>query len=283
MGFFGATRPGREARHGTASFELPILYFRDDCFALFFTADVSKVRAAMPSERLHPVCVFPGRALVGVAAFNYIDTSIGPYGEVAVIAAAVFGKRPPPPVVPALLQARYPAFGAVVLHLPVTTQLARDAGRGQWGYTKFVADMHFQHTPEFLECRLAEAEQHILTLRVPRAGLTLRERAPLITYSVLDGSLIKTVIPQRGIRRESGLVSNGWLALGSHPVAESVGALDLSGRPMLSRYYLERSAILPAGEVIERGVRPLDGYRGTDRVGEHVVQCPPDGDGAASS
>ncbi|RLB77210.1 MAG: hypothetical protein DRH06_04275, partial [Deltaproteobacteria bacterium] len=35
-------------------FELPILYFRDDLFLLFYTADYNKVKALMPSDKLHP-------------------------------------------------------------------------------------------------------------------------------------------------------------------------------------------------------------------------------------
>jgi len=55
-------------------------------------------------------------------------------------------------------------------------------------------------------------------------------------------------------------------------VAQTLRDLELSERPFLTRYYLQRSGILPAGEVVERGVRPLEGYRGTDREGEHEVE-----------
>jgi hypothetical protein len=54
-------------------------------------------------------------------------------------------------------------------------------------------------------------------------------------------------------------------------MARSVRELGLSKKPLLTRYYVERGAILPAGEVVEEGVRPLEGYYGTDREGEHTV------------
>jgi len=169
--FFAGTRPGTEVTKGTATFELPILYFRDDVFAAFYTADERRVRALLPSDRLFPVTLPRGRALVGIAAFNYIDTSIGPYGELGVVVPTVHGRKPRVPILPGFLEARYPGFGNVVLHLPVTKTIARDAGRGQWGYTKFVADMHFRSTPEHFECRLSEADAHILTLRVAKPGI----------------------------------------------------------------------------------------------------------------
>jgi len=271
MSFFEGARPGQRVTHGKASFELPILYFRDDCFALFFAADRRRVEAAMPSDRLHPVMLPDGRTLVGVAAFNYIDTSIGSYGEVGVVVPAVHGHRPAP-LVPALMEARYPGFGNLVLHLPVTALTARDAGRGEWGYTKFVADMSFEITPEYQECRLSEGNRHILTLRVARQGLVMADSKPLVTYSVRDGDLRKTTIPQRGTARNALRPQGSFLQLGTHDVAQSIGAFDLSSRPFLSRSYLERSSILPGGVVVERDVRPLDGYRGEEREGAHEVR-----------
>jgi len=269
--FFANTRPGVEVTRGGATFELPILYYRDDCFASFHTADFHRVQALMPSDRLHPVRLPGGRTLVGVAAFNYIDTSIGPYGEVGVVVPAVHGDRAPWPVVPGLLEARYPGFGNVVLHLPVTRTEARDAGRGEWGYTKFVADMRFANTPEHLQCRLDEGGRHILTMRVARRGLVSPDRKPLVTYSVRDGDLIRTVIPQVGTVRNALWPLDSSLELGDHEVAASIRALDLSPHPFMTRYYLERSGILPAGQVVERDVRPLEGFGGSDGVGEHVV------------
>jgi hypothetical protein len=265
-GFFDGTRPGHSVSHGSASFDLPIVYLRDDCFGLFFTASAERLRESLPSDRLHPVLVSRRRALLAIVAFHYIDTSVGPYGEVAVVAPVVHGSGRPSPILPALLESRWPGFGMLVLHLPVTTSLARDAGRGQWGYTKFVADMRFELTPEALECRLSEGEQHVLSLRVQRGGLFVRDRKPLVTYSVLDGRLIRTQIPQRGAYRARLAGSGSRLELGEHPVADELRALELS-RPLLTRYYVERAAILPEGQAVETGVRPLEGWKGEDREG----------------
>jgi hypothetical protein len=186
--FFPPTNARKTVTHGKLSFELPILYFRDDAFGLFFTAD---------PHRLHPVRLSAKKAIVGVVAFNYMDTTLGPYGELAVVLPAVYGASPPPVLIPALLESLYPDFGYLVMHLPVTTAMARDAGRQEWGYTRFVTDMHFTIAPEFMECRLSEKDQHILTLRVARRGIAKRDKKPLVTFSVKEGNLLKTTMPQR--------------------------------------------------------------------------------------
>lgn len=270
MGFFDGTRPGKPAKVGAASFDLPILYHRDDFFAVFHTADLAKVQAVMPSRRLFPVTMGGNRALVAIGAFNYIDTSIGPYGEVAVGVPVTFDRKAPA-VIGALLETRYPTFGILVLHLPVTNTIARDAGRGIWGYTKFVADMRFRITPERLACELSEEGRHILTVTVKRGGLTLGDTRPFVTYSVKDGALIRTTIPARGTFRANFRGTGSSLALGDHEVAGTIRALGLSEKPVMARYYVERAGILPEGEVIETGVAPLEGYKGKDRAGAHTV------------
>jgi hypothetical protein len=270
-GFFASTRPGKTVDYKGTEFELPILYYRDDLFLLFFSADFDRVRAAMPSDKLHPVRLLGNRALVGFAAFNYIETSIGPYGEVGVVVPAIYGAKSLPLGLSALLESRQPGFGLVVLHLPVTTTQARDGGREGWGYSKFVADMRFVFTPEFMECRLSEVDRHILTMRVAKRGLAVKDSRPLVTFSVKDRNLIKTTIPQTGTYRFSMYPRGSYLQLGDHEVSRSIQELGFSSRPVLSRYYLERSGILPEGEVIEQGVRPLEGYYGLEREGEHTV------------
>ncbi len=274
--FFGNSKSVNTVTHGKATFDLPILYHRDDAFALYFTANYEKVKAVMPSDKLYPVVLPGNRAVMGIGAFNYIDTSIGTYGEVAVALPAVFEKKITPfnGFLPALMEGGYPGFGVVIMHLPVTRVEARDAGRGEWGYTKFIADMHFSMSPEYLDCRMLEGDKHILDIRVKRKGLYLRDKKPLITFSVKDGDLIKTVIPQKASKRVSLMTGGSHLRLGNHSVAESIRNLGISSRPFMSVYYPERAAILPSGSIIEKGVRPMEGYLGKDREAVHSVVYP---------
>ncbi len=253
-----------------ASFDLPILYFREDSFALFFSASVEKVRKFLPSQNLRPVLLSKKKAVVVIAAFNYVETSIGPYGELG-IAIPVVHMRRPLPVLPLIRESSCKGFGMWVAHLPVTTTVAKEAGRQVWGYPKFVADMDFKVFPEYIECTLSEKQQHILTVRAPRKGLVRKDNKPLITYSVADGNLIKTTIEQRAIYMMDLLPDNALLDLGEHPVAQFLRELEISQKPFASRIYLYRAAVLPKGEVVEKGVSPWKGYLGEDREGSFRI------------
>lgn len=271
MAFFENTRPGQKVTYNEATFDLPILYFRDDFFGLYFMADFKKVRAIMPSSRLYPLMLPNGRAVIAVAAYNYRDTTIGPYGEVPVVIPVTFDdpKGRFSSLKPLLMESNYPGFGLLVQHLPVTKITARDAGRGQWGYTKFVADMEFRVTPEYFKCSIHEDKEFILDMTVPKKGFGLTDTKPLTTYSVKDGQLIKTVIKQRGIKHLSFFPQEAGVNFGFHPMAQSIRDLGIAKKPFMSMYYTQRSGILPAGSVMEENVRPFQGYLGKNRNGVH--------------
>ena len=254
--------------------ELPILYYHDDFFALYFTANIKKVSEIVPSANLYPVRMPNGRAIIGVAAFNYMETTIGSYGEVAIVIPVVHGKKTSPftGLIPAFMESRYQGFGLLVMHLPVTGMLARDGGRQGWGYTKFIADMHFVINSDYFECQMYEEDRHILDLRVRKKGILMKETRPIITYSVLDNNLIKTIIPQKGIRRVAIQTKGSFLKLGNHPVSESLKALDISNKPFMSAYFPERSTILPLGDIIEKNVSSFEGYLGKNREAKHTIE-----------
>lgn len=249
---------------GSAQVGLPIKYYREDSFMGVFGAAYEPVRARLPSDELYPVTLPDGRAMLVVIAFNYLQTDIGPYGEIGVVLPCTLG-RPGPPLVPLFLEARYPGWGGFVLHLPVTSMIARDGGRVIYGYTKFVSDMAFEKRPAYQRVRLSEGGKHILTLTVQQRGITLRDNRPLVTYSVRGGELLRTVVPSRAVYQMGLRPGLGSLELGDHPVAGQLRELQVAPRALFTKNYLSRAGILPAGEPVGRAGRPHEGYIGEDR------------------
>lgn len=262
--FFQWTGPTDEVDVGSAQVSLPIMYYRDDSFLGMFSAAYEPLRALLPSRDLYPVMLPGERAIVMVVAFNYLETSIGPYGEIGITIPCTYGRQAPP-LLPLALEDRFPGWGIFVLHLPVTSRVARDGGRVIYGYTKFVADMDFQKRPAYQRVRLAEGGSHILTLTVRQQGLVLKDNRPIITYSVRDGELLKTTIPSRAVYQLGLKPGSGTLELGDHEIADQLRELDVLTTAIGTRNYLTRSGILPAGEPIAAADRPHPGHIGQDR------------------
>lgn len=270
--FFDAAGPIDHADTAAGRVELPIRYYRSDCFLGVFSADADAVAARLPSDELAPVRLSGHRTALGVVAYNYIETGVGAYGEIGVAAMCTFG-GPTVPVLPALLETRWPRFGAFVLHLPVTTRLARAAGREVWGYPKFVADMAFDLQPERQRVELREGGTDLLRLEVGRRGRIVRDNRPLVTYTAKDGDLIRTQVASRAVYQMCVGRPNGHLELGDHPLADELRALDLSPTARATRTFLSHAAILPRGRVVARADRPYEGFAGSDlECGRHTVR-----------
>lgn len=244
--------------------DLPIKYYRDDSFMGLFSAAYEPVRALLPSNRLHPIRVPNGRVVVIIIAFHYWDTDLGPYGEVG-IAIPCTNKERCVSLLPLLAEGRFSGWGGFVLHLPVTSRVARDVGRSLWGYPKFVADMDFVKDPAYQSVELWEEEKHILTLKVEQQGIILKDNRPLISYSVLNDKLIKTIVPVRSIYQLQLCPKFDALELGDHPVAQELKSLDLSTTAIATRCYLTRSAILPAGHCVGPAQQSYRGHPGEER------------------
>jgi len=263
--FFRWTGPTEKGVNvGSARVDLPVMYYRDDSFLGIFGAALEPVRALLPSHDLYPVTLPNGQATVVIIAFNYFETSIGPYGEIGIVVPCTYG-RAAPPLIPLGLEARYPGWGGFVAHLPVTSLAARDGGRVIYGYTKFVADMDFEKRPAYQQVRMSEGGAHILTLTVKQQGLPIKDNRPLVTYSVRGDQLLKTTIPTRAVYQLGMAPGSGTLELGDHAVAGELRALEISTTAVMTKNYLSRSGILPAGESLASADRPHTGYIGQQR------------------
>jgi hypothetical protein len=271
--FFAADAPRefRDLGRGVGEVELPIRYHRSDCFMAVFSADLRAVGAMLPSDRLHPVRLSAGRGAVAVVAYNYLETGVGAYGEIGVAVLATFD-RSAPVLLPALLEGRYPGFGAYVAHLPVTTRVARQAGRLVWGYPKFVADMDFHISPERQRVEMSEGGHDVLSLSVERGGRVTTDNNPTVTYTELSGDLIRTTLPMRTIYQASMGAKAGHLELGTHPVADELRQIEVSPNPVATKSFLVHNAILPIGEAIADAA-PRNGFEGsTADTGRHTVR-----------
>ncbi len=213
---------------------LPILYRRMDAFFATYGADLRAVSALLPSSRLAPIKVWPGRALVALNAFNYVDTDIGPYGEFSVGVPCT------------LTHAGRRRFGVYVHRLPVTIDAAFQAGVRLWGYPKFVCDMSFESGADNL-VTLEQDDTLILELRVEKGGLGIGLARSMTTFTVLDGDLIETVVNFQAVAR---VVPHGLAAInyGPHHMGAELASLGLGSRPIATGELLDLKMALPAGQ-----------------------------------
>lgn len=264
---------------------LPIVIHRMDGFGSLHAASMAAARELLPSDALRPVSLPGDRAAVLITAFRYyemtdsrpapIEPAEPPYAEVTMTILATRGGRAPLLSLALMGTGLMPTAGYVP-HMAVTHRLARDGGRELWGVPKFIADVDFIDDVARREVRLAEGEQHILTLSVRPAGRLRTSTQPSVMYTVLDRSLVETRMPGIFEVRTAIGPGRGRLELGTegHPVSETLRRLDVAPEPLgVVDSPVIRTMFVP-GVAVGAGRRVVD-YEGSDRAfGRFTVSHP---------
>lgn len=216
------------------SVDLPILYYDNSVMMGLFRVDYDKAQALLAGQGLQAVRVVGGMALVGIAFYQYRDTSIADYNEVGV-AIAVVPTGTAVPALPLLSMLNSPdkaPVGFFVVDLPVTTAAACAAGRELWGYPKFQTPIGFSLQGSRFEGTVTDPDSGAELLRLSgTAGVGMP--APLldlVMYSRHQDRLLRTLANTRGGARAC-LPGSMRLQVSDsgHPMARRLHALGLNG------------------------------------------------------
>jgi len=219
---------------GEHKFQVPIRYYRVDCFFAGYSANYKKIKEIMPSERLKPVRILPGRGIVGLVALEYITNDIGPYGEFAVC-------------VPSTCKHQGKTYAGIYIHrLPVTTDLACAAGRHVWGFPKFVCDMDIVNGPLYHDIALSDKKKLMLGFKVKKHGFGISSTKTADAFTIKDKEIIFTSTAMQNTLRV-GFRGDVTITLGQHEMAKELAGLDLGKKPLFSGDLADNFAVLPHG------------------------------------
>ena len=203
---------------------LPIRYFDAQMLIATYLVDYGRAAALLKDTGVIAVPQGIGQALVAFGCFQYRKTDIGPYNEIGL---AILSTSPKSPV-PALY----------VLHLPVNTALANRAGHEIWGYNKFVAAIDIAEAGARLTMNIRDPEDvTIATFDGTRSASVTMPPNDIVTFSILDGQLMRTVIQMMTPSQLGG--GSFLLKIGesTHPMASSLRTLGLDGlSPVILQY-----------------------------------------------
>ncbi len=227
--------------------KLPIFYYEGTAIGAVFPARLGALRALMPDRRLRPARLAPGVGALAVTCFEYADTDIGPYNELAI---SVILCEPPHlanlPGRAMIAGLRNRQLHAWVQHLPVTTEIARAGGVELYNYPKFIGAIDYEQSPTRRTCRLAEGAEPILTLTGDLIATPRSEHFQLFSHLWMDrqpqGSEFKIHARSMGVSLDP---RRAELTLGPrHPIAREMDALLLSRRPLQYQYIPSFEGIL---------------------------------------
>jgi hypothetical protein len=241
------------------SARLPIFYYDGSSIQAVFAAKLGALRKLMPDPRFSPARLAPGLGALAITCFEYRDTDIGPYNELAI--SVVLNEPYFMPNLPGLAlvsSMRRRQLHAWVQHLPVTTEIARAGGVDFYNYPKFVAGIDFSEEGSRRVCRLSEGAEHILTLSGERIATPRSEQFQAFSHLWMDrqpqSSEFKINASETGVSLRSGVAS---LTLGDrHPIARELAGLIAFSRPLQYQYTARFEGILYGPEHLSPALMP---------------------------
>jgi len=229
-------------------FKLPVFYYDNTSITAIYTASTNKVKKLLPHPAMNPIEMLPGKSMVAFTAFEYRKTDIDPYNEFSIAFLITFDKRQVPGLT-ALWQLARRCFTAYVWKLPVTTEIARFGGVELYGYPKFLADITFERSREWIECRLSEKGEKILTLKGKILPTTRGKITRFVTTSIVDEIPVTANVVVDPLEfAQSRDPQSAILELGEkHPIAQTLREIGLSSNPIVYQLSPVTEAVLFAG------------------------------------
>ena len=229
---------------------LPAVYRNGRVATGVYAISPERARAAVKPPELHPIELPGHRAIAVVCCFDYLETSLGPYRELAIGVVVSPRRRTGPPRGLDLLSP-HPDTGAWLLTLPVSSQLACRGGVELFGYPKMVSELRVEHPSKQCTCVVEDNSQQVFKAAFRLGWGPQFPVRSFVTYTQKDGQLLRTrVETQWRVTLSSGRGTTLEVANSSHPVCRAVHELALPNRPLFVLHGDQFEAILRPAEPI---------------------------------
>jgi hypothetical protein len=221
---------------------LPWRYDRWSSISAVFTIPFEKAQNLLPTKKLKPALLFPGKSVINFSAFDYpsLDSGtpeLGAYKELAVMIPVIWEEKINLPALPLLFPDRFKQSGFYLHRMAVTSPAIRDASIELWGYSKYVAEISFEDEGDFRSCKVQADGKQIITLRVKK--LRPKHRLwNLYSYSCKNDQILKTLLQAEGMLTIHPLPGGASYTLGDHPEGEALKELG-PGKMALGRAHGE--------------------------------------------
>jgi len=229
-------------------------HFRKVHFAVaMFAAESSVVSRTLEGKGLQAALPWWGKNIVTLGLIRYQDSDLGAYDEViiAIPSVRIKGSAGWKNWLDLLHSTGKLRTGMHIIHIPVTTERSRMAGSECWGYPKTVLPIAHDFMDGKVHSSVTDGQGRLIMNCTGDVGPGFpMPTLQLLTYSFLEGNLLRTPVKIRGALRYHPF-QNIRLKVGdsNHPMAADLRRLGLDGlKPV---FYLDSDrfqAVFEAGD-----------------------------------
>jgi hypothetical protein len=235
---------GRYALVDGVPFHLPIDSDGAPALMAAFTVDAGKAQALLPGNELH-ILKLGRKGLLLITVVDYRKTDIGKYIEFSIALVCTRGRKPAPPLLPAVFRKWY-GTGQYVFDLPVSTEISVKGGKGIWGMPKHQANLDFKVGERRISSQYDLDGRLAVYLEIEHPGRAwFPVRMAAANYCTFRGMLFKSSIYFQG-RAAFSLFKKGSarLILGDHPRVQPLKRLEIGKDPIATAFIPEAKGLL---------------------------------------
>lgn len=207
-----------------------------------FLAPIDVIKSMLPSQRMKPIRVWPGKCIVSISLFEYRDCDLGPYNEIGVVIPITIDE--PTPLFTGVFRSAPKEPYVYVRHLPVTTEDAKNAGVEFANYPKTIGDIKFTNDDKWIHCSWKDNGTKVMDVSIKKGTLRSVERNRMHAINADAGRLVRveSIVSER--QESTGSNPDAVkLSLGEHPVADDIRKMQL-GKCMMHTYSPQSQVIL---------------------------------------
>ena len=196
-----------------------------------------------------------GFAIASLALVDYIDNDLGSYKELA-LAFVVDDIGAPADADPKDGK----QVSTLIHRLPVSESFTCAAGRGIWGFPKWIADLSVDFTPKGATCVLRADGQDVVTVTMRRGPIPVPRRPMAMNaYSCDDDGIVRrTPWTTHSLGRQTVRPGGTTVEIGyGHPLADELRTLGLPKRSLTTLFDDHMAATFGAPQVVDTGTHKI--------------------------
>jgi len=215
----------------------------------YYMVPAGAAQALIAASGLRVATMLPGRTLCTIGTMEYKDNDLGRYHEVAITFFVLEPGARTLPVVGGVLGMLRGGLAAYIHQLPVDAEFSMEAGRGIWGFPKFMAWIDISRERGVETSTLRVDRKLVLTQEVRLGGRRRFGPREQISYALRGGVLYRTPSTMSG-EGVGFRLGGARIELGDHPIADELRSLGLPKKPLFSTTIARMSAGFGAPEVL---------------------------------
>jgi len=222
--------------------DIPLKY-RGRAITALFPISTKKALEAINCSKIYPAEISFNKCLLNITLFDYYNTPVGPYAELALSIPVFYNQFINIPLFPLLLNNFFKNFGFFIVTIAQNTDIAIEHGNVITGYPHYekVIDVKFKSDGEYINTEAYEDNKEILKLKINKPQKEKLQDKSYTTYFKKGDSLSQITMDTSTIM---GRPKSCDLKLGNHELSERIRQFDISYNPIEVQYFSDAIEIL---------------------------------------